>query len=121
MALADQKIYFLFLFRDNVPVIVLCQWNLEADYLEDEYLSGLLPVLFANDAESAEKGLQDNPDSTMRDLSRLNRVFFSPETVSIEAAIAVVRKPRAGEADFIFKNRNLERLLEAPSSIQQGT
>jgi hypothetical protein len=57
----------------------------------------------------------------MRDLSRLNRVFFSPETVSIEAAIAVVRKPRAGEADFIFKNRNLERLLEAPSSIQQGT
>ncbi len=54
------------MFRDNVPVIVLCQWCLEADYLEEEYLSGLLlPVLFANDAESAERGKRENPTNTM--------------------------------------------------------
>ncbi len=46
----------------------------------------------------------------MKDLDRLARVFFSPETVGAEAALAVVKKPRAGEADFIFKNRNLDRL-----------
>jgi hypothetical protein len=96
------------LFRDNVPVVVLCHWCLEADYLEEEYLSGLLPVLFANDAKSAERGIRENPTNTMRDLDRLARVFFSPETVGAEAA--VVKKSRAGEADFIFKNKNLDRL-----------
>jgi hypothetical protein len=45
----------------------------------------------------------------MKDLDRLARVFFSPETVGAEAALAVVKKPRAGEADFIFKNRNFDR------------
>jgi hypothetical protein len=45
----------------------------------------------------------------MKDLDRLARVFFSPETVGAEAVLAVVKKPRAGEADFIFKNRNLHR------------
>jgi hypothetical protein len=36
----------------------------------------------------------------MKDLDRLARVFFSPETVGAEPALAVVKKPRAGEADF---------------------
>jgi hypothetical protein len=109
-----------FSFRDNIPVIVLCQWCLEADYLEEEHLSGLLPVLFANDTESAEKGMRDNPTSTMKDIDRLARVFFSPETVGAEAALAVVKKPRAGDADFIFKNRNLDRLFEVPLPKQRG-
>jgi hypothetical protein len=100
--------------RDNVPVIVLCQWSLEADYLDEDYLSGLIPVLFANDAVSAEKGLRENTASTVKDIDRLNRIFFAPETVDLEAALAIVKKPRAGEADFIFKNRNLDRLFEVP-------
>jgi hypothetical protein len=95
-----RRYLLLYLFRDNVPVIVLCQWCLEAYYLAD-YLSWLLlPVLFANDAESAERGIRENPTNTMKDLDRLARVFFSPETVVAEAALAVVKKPRAGEADF---------------------
>jgi hypothetical protein len=98
--------------RDNVSVIVLCQWNLEADYLDEDYMSGLMPILFASDAESAERGLCEDVMSTMKDLDRLNRIFFSPETVDLEAAFAIVKKPRAGEADFIFKNRNLDRLFE---------
>jgi hypothetical protein len=103
-----------------VPVIVLCQWDLEADYLEEDYLSGLLPVLFANDAASAEKGMRENPASTMKDLDRINRVFFNPETVDLESALGIVRKPRAGEADFIFKNQNLERLFEVPPARSKG-
>jgi hypothetical protein len=105
------------MFRDNVPVIVLCQWSLEADYLDDDYLSGLVPVLFANDTASAEKGLRENTASTMKGLDRLNRIFFAPETVYLEAAM---RKPRAGEADFIFKNWNLDRLFEVPRPRNNG-
>jgi hypothetical protein len=79
--------------RDNVPVIVLCQWNIEADYLDEDYMSGLMPVLFASDAESAEHGLRENVTSTMKDLDRLNRIFFSPETVDLDAAFAILKKP----------------------------
>jgi hypothetical protein len=100
--------------RDNVPVIVPCQLSLDADYLDEDYLSGLVPVLFANDAASAKKGLRENTASTMKDIDRLNRIFFASETVDLEAALAIVKKPRAGEADYIFKNRNLDRLFEVP-------
>jgi hypothetical protein len=50
----------------------------------------------------------------LKNLDRINRTFFSPETVDFEAAMAAVRKPRAGQADYIFKNQNLDRLFKVP-------
>ncbi len=102
-------------------MIVLCQWKLDADYLDEDYMSGLMPILFVSDAESAERGLRENVTSIMKDLDRLNRIFFSPETVDLETAFAIVKKPRAGEADYVFKNRNLDRLFEAPLQREKGT
>jgi hypothetical protein len=64
--------------------------------------------------------MRDNPTSTMKDIDRLARMFFSPETVDAEAALTVVKKPRAGDADFIFKHRNLDRLFEVPLPKQRG-
>ena len=101
-------------FRDNVPVIILCTWDLEAEYLDEDYLSGLLPVLFADNVAAAEKSLLANKTATTRDLERLNRIFFVPETVGLEDALKIVKKARAGEGDYIFKNRNLDRLFTVP-------
>jgi hypothetical protein len=44
--------------RDNIPTIILFEWNLETDYIDEEYLSGLLPVLFAADPKEAEAGIK---------------------------------------------------------------
>jgi hypothetical protein len=60
-------IYFL-LFRDNVPTIVLNQWEITADYLEDDLLDGVMPVLFADDVKAAEAAIYEAPLTAKRDL-----------------------------------------------------
>jgi hypothetical protein len=52
----------IFIFcRDNIPCICLGQWDLSADYFEDEMLSGMIPVLFAENPSEAEKGPDEGP------------------------------------------------------------
>ncbi len=89
---------------------------MEADYLDEDFLSGIMPVLFAANPHLAEAAIAANPGNTKKDLDRLARLFFIPEGLDVEMAAQVVRKPRLGEADYIFKARNLERLFEAPSA-----
>jgi len=101
-----------FIYRDNIPCICLGQWDLSADYFEDEMLSGMIPVLFAENPSEAEKGLLKDLISARKDLDRINRAFFIPEAVDLENALKVVKKPRVGEAEYAFKERNLDRLFE---------
>jgi hypothetical protein len=99
------------LFRDNVPTIVLNQWEITADYLEDDLLDGVMPVLFADDVKAAEAAISEAPLNAKRDLERLAKMYFVPETLDLTQAEAVVRKPRLGEVIFWYKNLNLERLF----------
>jgi hypothetical protein len=64
---------FYITFRDNVPTIILNSWDVVADLLDDDFLDGVMPVLFA------EEGLVTNLDTTRKDLERLARVYFVPE------------------------------------------
>jgi hypothetical protein len=57
-------------------------------------------------------------------LDKFNRLFFTPESVNLEGAF---RKPRLGEAIYMFKDQNLERLFDTPTRtgekadpVQQG-
>ena len=75
-------------------------------------LSGMIPVLFAENPSEAEKGLLKDLISARKDLDRINRAFFIPEAVDLENALKVVKKPRVGEAEYAFKERNLDRLFE---------
>ena len=97
------------LFRDNVPTIVLNQWEITADYLEDDLLDGVMPVLFADDVKAAEAAISEAPLTAKRDLERLAKMYFVPETLDLTQAEAVVRKPCLGEVIFWYKNLNLER------------
>jgi hypothetical protein len=106
-------------FRDNIPCICLGQWDLSADYFEDEMLSGMIPVLFAENPSEAEKGLLKDLISARKDLDRINKVFFIPESVDLETALKIVKKPRLGEAEYVFKERNLDRLFQ-PMRIATG-
>lgn len=84
-----------------------------------------MPTLFADDPTAMENVLRAEPDNLRKDIERLNRAFFIPESVHLDEADAIVRKPRLGDVDFIFKNRNLDRLFEAPviraSAYTEGT
>jgi hypothetical protein len=73
-------------------------------------LSGVKPILFAEDQKVSEAAILADPATALKDLDHLNRCFFIPETIKLEDAYAIIRKPRLGEAEFFFKNRNLERL-----------
>jgi hypothetical protein len=101
--------------RDNVPCVLLSQWDLEAEYFDKDFMSGVMPVLFAEDPKAAELAILADEYTAVKDLDRVNRSFFIPESIDLEAAIQVVRKPRLGEADYLFKMENLDRLFEPPS------
>jgi hypothetical protein len=99
--------------------VVLAEWELKADYFEDDFLSGVSPVLFANDPKAAEEAIRANQETAKKDLDRLNRCFFVPECIELEAALKLVKKARLGDVDYVFKRQNLDRLFE-PVSFTKG-
>ena len=56
-----------------------------------------------------------------KDLDKINRAFFVPESLDIEEAAKVAKKPRLGDAEFLFKDWNLERLFETSVSTSAYT
>ena len=101
--------------------MTLGSWDLEAQYLDDEYLSGTMPVLYADDPDTAEAAMALNPVQLKKDIEKLQKVFFLPESLDKEEALGVIRKPRMGAASFDWKDANLERIFEAaPSAAPSG-
>jgi hypothetical protein len=80
--------------RDNVPAICLGQWSLDADLFDGDEQAGPVPTLFAEDMEAALEGLNRNVARAHADIQKLSRVFFMPEVVDLEEALAIVKKPR---------------------------
>ncbi len=107
-----------FLFRDNIPAILLAEWDLSTEYFDEDFLSGIMPVLFARDPKAAESGIRNNPETAMKDLDKLNRIFFIPESVELPAALKIVKRARLGDVDYMFKRKNLERIFEPDTFIQ---
>jgi len=106
---------------DNTPAVTLCSWDLEAEYLDDDYLTGTVPVLFAEDPVAAETAVRNNPDQLKKDLERLQKMFFLPESVDKLQAIKIIKKPRLGDSSYDWKEANLERLFEAPTVTRKKT
>jgi hypothetical protein len=77
-----------------------------------------MPVLFARDPKAAESGIRNNPETAMKDLDKLNRIFFIPESVELQAALKIVKRARLGDVDYVFKRKNLERIFEPDTFIQ---
>jgi hypothetical protein len=81
-------------------------------------MSGVMPVLFAIDPRAAEAGIKANPETAMKDLDKLNRIFFIPESVELTAALKIVKRARLGDVDFVFKRKNLDRNFDPDGFIQ---
>ena len=108
------------MYRDNTPIVNLGVWPLDADYFDEDVLSGVLPTLYSDDPDKSEAAILADTDRARKDLECLNRNFLIPETVLLEEAIKVVKRPRAGDADFPFKSRNLERLYDDSAHQSRG-
>ncbi len=104
--------------RDNIPAILLAEWDLSTEYFDEDFLSGIMPVLFARDPRAAEASIKANPETAMKDLDKLNRIFFIPESVELDGALKIVKRARLGDVDFVFKRKNLDRVFEPESFIQ---
>ena len=59
-----------------------------------ECMAGLVPSLYANETNSAAGGLQEFPEKAHADLARIEKVFYMPKVIMLEAAPAIVKKPR---------------------------
>jgi hypothetical protein len=105
-------------FRDNIPAIILAEWELSAEYFDEDFMSGVMPVLYARDPRAAEAGIKANPETAMKDLDKLNRIFFIPESVELSAALKIVKRARLGDVDFVFRRKNLDRNFNPDGFIQ---
>ena len=92
-------------------------WELHADYLDKEMLSGILPVLFAESPAAAEDRFRQDPITLRKDIEALQKQFFVPEEVTLSDAIKVTKKPRTGDVLYTWKMENLERLFSTSNVI----
>ena len=103
-----------FCYRDNIPTITLHEWDLDTEYPVDDFVSGIMPVLFAADIAAARQAMSVNVTPLRKDLDKINWMLFTPESVDLEGADSIICKPRLGEAIFTFKDQNLEKLFSSP-------
>jgi hypothetical protein len=80
--------------RDNVPVLLLDAWELQAKLFDGEVAAGPVPALFSEDADSSTEALKANPKKAHQDLQRAAKIFMMPETVDLADALAIVKRPR---------------------------
>jgi hypothetical protein len=87
------NIYF-YSFRDNVPTVLLGAWPINAQMFDGEDAAGPVATLFCDEADAAKEGLLTNLQRAHADIQKLVRVFFMPETIDLDEALALVKKPR---------------------------
>jgi hypothetical protein len=82
------------LFRDNVPTVELAVWSLEASLFDGEIAAGPVPVLFSEEPEATLAAVTANPGKAHYDVQKVARCFLMPETIRLDEASALVKKPR---------------------------
>jgi hypothetical protein len=81
-------------FRDNVPTIKLTSWEVTTRLFNGEAAAGPVPALFSEDITASLSALLENPQRAHQDIQRAMKSFFMPETVELEEALQLIKKPR---------------------------
>jgi hypothetical protein len=77
-----------------VPVIGLTSWEINTNMFDGDSTAGPVPALFAEDVEASREAVAANRVRTHQDLQRSMRIFLMPETVDLDEAEALIKKPR---------------------------
>ena len=65
-----------------------------ANLFEGDVLAGLVPTLFADDPNSAERAITSDAAKAHRDINKINKVFMVPENIGLKDAVSLLKKPR---------------------------
>jgi len=80
--------------RDNIPSILINSWDLNATLFDGDVSAGLVPTLFAEDADTTLKAIAGDPLKIHADIQKINRLLFTPEGLTLKEALAFMKKPR---------------------------
>jgi len=72
-----------FFLKDNIPCIVVGQWDVEAPLFDDDTISGVIPTLFAEEPGVADIAFSTDRLNTRKDVEQLQRHLFQPEVYNI--------------------------------------
>jgi len=75
--------------RDNIPTVPIQTLPLDADLFEEDYLKGMVPILFAENQEAAGLAMAVCPVLARKDVNKLQKLLIAPESLSPEAALQV--------------------------------
>lgn len=79
---------------DNLPVIIIKSWQLEATLFDGEQLAGPVPSLYSEDPDAAQAAIKGDPLKAHWDLNKIAKSFFMAENVTTAEALAIIKKPR---------------------------
>jgi hypothetical protein len=72
----------------------MASWPAESRLFSGEDTAGPVPTFFSEDIEAAKEAIAENIARVHLDLQRLMKLFIQPETVDLEDAAAIIKKPR---------------------------
>lgn len=73
---------------------MLQTWELEGNMYDGDIAAGPVPTYFSEDLEGTRANMEASLARLHSDGQRLARAFFMPETVTIEEAAPIIKKPR---------------------------
>lgn len=82
------------LYRDSLPTVHLQAWPLSACLFDGELAAGPVPTLYAEDPEAVIDIIGRDLIKLHSDISKINKIFFAAETLSVGEAAALLKKPR---------------------------
>jgi hypothetical protein len=56
--------------------------------------AGMFSAIFSEDPEATAEALMANPVTAHKDLQRAAKTFFMPETLNLDEAFTMLKKPR---------------------------
>ena len=74
---------------DNLPIILIKSWPLEAALFDREQLAG--PSLYSKDLDSAQTTIKGDPLKAHWEFNKIAKTFFMTESVTTAEALAIIK------------------------------
>ena len=74
--------------------VLLASWPLRATTFDDEVASGPVPLLFAEDIDTATESLSSNIAKSHADCMKVNKAFLAKEHITLKEAADMFKRPR---------------------------
>ena len=75
-------------------MVVLKSWPAEVTLFDGDQIAGPFPSLCSEDSAASLTNITTDIKKCHWDLMRITRLIFMPESISIQEASAIIKKPR---------------------------